>query len=91
MYQVKLLLGTASVCALIIALMMIWNEKRLSLTFFEMKSLETVFVIAAIMLAKDCAKLKKQQLWTDILKNFKKKYSMKKRLNMIMMMWRMNI
>lgn len=69
MYQVKLLLGTASVCALIMALILIWKEQRLSLTFFEMKSLETMFVIAAVILAKEAAKIKKQQLWTDILKN----------------------
>ena len=60
MYQVKILLGTAALCCLITALLMLWNEERLSLTFFEMKSLETVFIIASILLAKDCAGIKKR-------------------------------
>lgn len=60
MYQVKLLLGTASICCLILALMMLWNEERLSLTFFETKFLESMFIIAAVILAKDCAGIKKQ-------------------------------
>ena len=59
MYQVKILLAVASICCLIMALVMLWNEERLSLTFFETKSLETVFIIASILLAKDCAGIKK--------------------------------
>ena len=59
MFSVKVLLGTASVCCLIIALLMLWNEERLSLTFFEMKFMESMFVIASILLAKDYAGIKK--------------------------------
>lgn len=60
MYQVKILLAVASICCLILALVMLWNEEKLSLTFFEMKSLETVFVISAVILAKDYAGIKKR-------------------------------
>lgn len=60
MYQVKILLAVASICCLITALVMLWNEEMLSLTFFEMKSLETVFIIAAVILAKDYAGIKKR-------------------------------
>ena len=60
MYQVKILLAVASICCLITALVMLWNEDVLSLTFFEMKSLETVFVIASILLAKDCVGIKEK-------------------------------
>ena len=60
MYQVKILLAVASICCLIMALVMLWNEERLSLTFFETKSLETVFIIVSILLAQDCAGIKKR-------------------------------
>ena len=59
MYQVKILLAVASICCLITALVMLWNEDALSFTFFETKSLETVFVIAAVMLAKDYTGIKR--------------------------------
>lgn len=58
MYQVKILLAVASICCLIIALVMLWNEDVLSLTFFETKFMESMFVIAAVILAKDYAGIK---------------------------------
>lgn len=58
MYQMKILLGTASICSLILALVMLWNEERTSLTFFETKSCETLFIIISILLAKDYAEIK---------------------------------
>jgi hypothetical protein len=60
MYQVKILLGTAALCCLIVVLVMLWNEKSLSLTFFEMKFMESVLIIISILLAKDCAGIKKR-------------------------------
>ena len=60
MYQVKILLGIASICCLIVALVMLWNEQSLSLTFFEMKFMESVLIIVSILLAKDCAGIKKR-------------------------------
>ena len=60
MYQVKILLGTAALCCLIVALLMLWNEQSLSLTFFEMKFMESVLIIVSILLAKDCAGIKKR-------------------------------
>ena len=60
MYQVKILLAVASICCLIVALVMLWNEESLSLTFFEMKFMESVLIIVSILLAKDCAGIKKR-------------------------------
>ena len=60
MYQVKILLAIASICCLIMALVMLWNEERLSLTFFETKFMDSMFIIASILLAKDCAGIKKR-------------------------------
>ena len=60
MYQVKILLAVASICCLIMALVMLWNEERLSLTFFETKFMESVLIIVSILLAKDCAGIKKR-------------------------------
>lgn len=60
MYQVKILLAVASICCLITALVMLWNEDVLSLTFFEMKFMESMFVIAAVILAKDYAGIKRR-------------------------------
>jgi uncharacterized integral membrane protein len=57
MIGTKILLIVAAICALIIALMLLWNEKSVSLTFFEAKLLETVFVISAILLTKEYSKL----------------------------------
>lgn len=59
MYQVKILLAVASICCLITALVMLWNEESLSLTFFEMKFMESILIIVSILLAKDCARIKK--------------------------------
>ena len=60
MTSVKILLGTAALCCLIVALLMLWNEESLSLTFFEMKFMESVLIIVSILLAKDCAGIKKR-------------------------------
>ena len=60
MTSVKILLGTAALCCLILALLMLWNEQSLSLTFFEVKFMESLFVISAVILAKDCAGIKKR-------------------------------
>ena len=60
MFSVKVLLGTASICCLIVTLLMLWNEQSLSLTFFEVKLSESVFIIASILLAKDCAGIKEK-------------------------------
>lgn len=60
MYQVKILLAVASICCLIVALLMLWNEESLSLTFFETKFMESVLIIVSILLAKDCAGIKKK-------------------------------
>lgn len=57
MIGTKILLETAAICALILALMLSWNEKSVSLTFFETKLLETVFVLSAILLTKEYSKL----------------------------------
>lgn len=58
MYQVKILLAVASICCLIAALLMLWNEAQLSLTFAEVKFMETLFILASIVLIKDYAKIK---------------------------------
>lgn len=58
MFSVKVLLGTASLCCLIVALLILWNEEELSLTFFEIKCSETLFILASIVLAKDYAGIK---------------------------------
>lgn len=57
MIGIKILLGTSAICALIIALTLLWNENSVSLTLFETKLLETVFVISAILSTKEYSKL----------------------------------
>lgn len=58
MYGVKVLLGTAAFCSVLLAVLMLWNEEALSCDTTTAKCLITVFIISAIVLTKDVATIK---------------------------------
>lgn len=88
MFGVKVLLGTATLCSALLAVLMLWNEEVLSCGYYTTKCLITVFVISTIVLTRETA-----QLWltTGIHKSYKRKFSIVRKSSMITMMWRMNI
>ena len=57
MHGVKVLLRTAALCSALLAVMMTWNIESLSCGVTTAKCLITMFVISAIVLTKETAKL----------------------------------
>ena len=57
MFGVKVLLGTAALCATLLAVLMLWNEEALSCGYYTTKCLITMFVISAILSTKEYSKL----------------------------------
>lgn len=58
MYGVKVILGTAAFCSALLAVMMLWFEEALSCGSITAKCLETMFIISALVLTKECATIK---------------------------------
>ena len=57
MFGIKVLLGTAALCSALLAVLMLWSEEALSCGTTTAKCLITVFIISAIILARETAKL----------------------------------
>lgn len=57
MFGVKVLLGTAALCLALLAVLMTWNIESLSCGVITAKVFITMFVISAIGLTKETAKL----------------------------------
>ena len=57
MFGIKVLLGTAALCSALLAVLMLWSEEALSCGYYTTKCLITVFIISAIILARETAKL----------------------------------
>ena len=57
MYGIKVLLGTAALCSALLAVMMLWNMEALSCGVTIAKVFITMFIISAIVLTKETAKV----------------------------------
>lgn len=57
MYGIKVLLGTAALCLALLAVMMLWNMEALSCGVTTAKVFITMFIISAVVLTKETAKL----------------------------------
>ena len=60
MAGVKLLLKTAELCSILAAVFMLWTEEALSCGYYTAKVFITMFILAAIILAKETTKLQIQ-------------------------------
>lgn len=57
MIEVKVLLKTATLCFILAAVFMLWTEEALSCGYYTAKVFITMFILAAIILAKETTKL----------------------------------
>ena len=57
MYGIKVLLGISALCSALLAVMMLWNMEALSCGVTTAKVFITMFIISAIVLTKETAKL----------------------------------
>ena len=87
MYGVKVLLNTFAILLVVCALVILWCEKP-ACGVFVAKSFATMFVIIAMLASRETSRL---WLTIDIHKSYKRRFSIVRKSNMIMMMWRMNI
>ena len=58
MYQLKALLYTVSLCAALLATLMIWFEDRLSVSYELARVLEILFICASLLFMHDAAQLR---------------------------------
>lgn len=62
MKLVKLLLISACISSLILAILLLWNESEVSCGYHTCKVLETMFICVAVATSKEAASIKTDKL-----------------------------
>ena len=87
MYGIKVILNSIVILFVVCALVLMWCDNP-ACGVFTAKCVASLFIVIALLAQKEAAKL---WLTIDILRSYKRRFSMMRVSNMIMMMWRMNI
>ena len=87
MYAIKVILNSIVILFVVCALVLVWCDNP-ACGVLTAKCVASVFIVIALLAQKEAAKL---WLTIDILRSYRRRFSMMRVSNMIMMMWRMNI
>ena len=87
MYGIKILLNSIVILFVVCALVLVWADSP-ACGVLTAKCVASLFIVIALLAQREAAKL---WLTIDMLKSYKRKSSMMRVSNTIMMMWRMNI
>ena len=69
MYGVKVLLKANAICFTLAAIFLLWNEEAVSCGYYTTKCLITMFIISAVLMAKEAATIKtgyEQEVWARV-------------------------
>ena len=87
MYEIKILLNSIVILFVVCALVLVWCDNPVC-GVLTAKCVASLFIVIAKKKKKEASKL---LLTIDMLKSYRRRFSMMRVSNMIMMMWRMNI
>lgn len=57
MYAIKLILAIAAICSALCAVLLLWNESKVTCGYTTVKVCETLFIATSLLLTREEAKL----------------------------------